>query len=69
MEIQLRTDFIQLGQLLKLTDQITAGGEAKFFLQGTTVYVNGEHETKRGRKLYVGDIVEIEGHKYTLVKK
>ncbi|QSO50869.1 S4 domain-containing protein YaaA [Alicyclobacillus curvatus] len=69
MEIQLEKDFIQLGQVLKLTDYISSGGEAKIFLQNTKVYVNSEQETKRGRKLYAGDVVEISGKKYTIVGK
>ncbi|MFD1954666.1 S4 domain-containing protein YaaA [Paenibacillus thailandensis] len=60
-EIQIRTDYIQLGQFLKLADCIQTGGHAKFFLQENEVRINGEPDDRRGRKLYAGDLVEVEG--------
>lgn len=51
--------FITLGQLLKYTGTIQTGGEAKLFLMNTEVYVNGEHETRRGKKLRAGDQIKI----------
>ncbi|MGY3190203.1 RNA-binding S4 domain-containing protein [Lysinibacillus sp. TE18511] len=35
-------EFVTLGQLLKMTDAISSGGMAKWFLHGNDVYVNGE---------------------------
>lgn len=60
-EIAIRTDYIALGQFLKLADCISTGGQAKFFLQETAIHINGEPDNRRGRKLYVGDKVEVEG--------
>ncbi|MGE7923760.1 S4 domain-containing protein YaaA [Viridibacillus arvi] len=60
-EIAIDTEFVTLGQLLKITDAISSGGMAKWFLQENDVYVNGEVDNRRGRKLYVGDIVNIPG--------
>lgn len=59
--IGISTEYITLGQFLKLADCIGTGGEAKFFLQEKRVLVNGEPDNRRGRKLVVGDRVEIEG--------
>ncbi len=59
--IAISTEYITLGQLLKLADCIHTGGEAKVFLQETKVLVNGEAENRRGRKLVPGDTVEVEG--------
>ncbi len=53
------TEYITLGQLLKLASIISYGGEAKSFLLTSNVYVNGEKENRRGRKLYSGDVVAI----------
>lgn len=53
--------FITLGQLLKVENIIDSGGHAKWFLSENVVYVNGELENRRGRKLYDGDKVSIEG--------
>ncbi|ETA73930.1 S4 domain-containing protein YaaA [Ligilactobacillus equi] len=61
-EIKLKTPYITLGQLLKIADVISSGGQAKWFLQeyGEDIFVNGENDFRRGRKLYPGDKVEIE---------
>ena len=55
------TDYITLGQLLKLVSIIGYGGEAKSFLATANVDVNGEKENRRGRKLYPNDMVTING--------
>ena len=64
--INIETEYITLGQFLKLADFITNGGEAKFFLSENKVLVNGEEDNRRGRKLYDGDVVEIDGRKLTI---
>jgi len=48
-----------LGQALKASDAVGSGGEAKVVIQGGEVRVNGEVETRRGRKLREGDVVEV----------
>ena len=60
-EIVLREDeeYITLNVLLKITDIISTGGMAKIFLAENVVYVNGEEENRRGRKLYRGDVIEV----------
>lgn len=58
-EIKINDEFVTLGQLLKITDAISSGGMAKWFLHEHTVYVNGEMENRRGRKLRDGDIINI----------
>ena len=60
-EIKIETEFVTLGQVLKITDSISSGGMAKWFLQENIVYVNGETENRRGRKLRDGDIINIPG--------
>lgn len=55
----LNQPYINLGQLLKQQDIIASGGMAKWYLETYTVYVNGEVEHRRGRKLFVNDIVEL----------
>jgi S4 domain protein YaaA len=59
-EVKIREDeeYITLNVLLKITDLIPTGGMAKFFLAENDVFVNGERENRRGRKLYRGDIVK-----------
>lgn len=60
-EIRFDTEYITLGQLLKMTDAIDSGGMAKWFLSEHTVYVNGEVDQRRGRKLRNKDVVNIPG--------
>ena len=66
--IKLRKDepFITLGVLLKITGIIDTGGQAKFFLAENTVLVNGEEDNRRGRKLYHGDIIQVQNHTFTI---
>ncbi|MGM9950785.1 MAG: S4 domain-containing protein YaaA [Lysinibacillus sp.] len=60
-DIVIDTEFVTLGQLLKMTDAISSGGMAKWFLSENDVYVNGEVDDRRGRKLRDGDVVNIPG--------
>jgi ribosome-associated protein len=60
-EIKIDSDYITLGQFLKLADVIQTGGMAKWFLGEHKVYVNGEQDQRRGRKLRDGDKVKIPG--------
>lgn len=59
--IKLATEFITLGQFLKLADVIQSGGMAKWFLSEHEVWINGEQDQRRGRKLRSGDKVNIAG--------
>ncbi|MDA1477036.1 S4 domain-containing protein YaaA [Bacillus changyiensis] len=59
--VAIDTNMITLGQFLKLADVIQSGGMAKWFLSEYEVFVNGEPDNRRGRKLYVGDVVMIKG--------
>ena len=54
-------EFIKLDQFLKLAQIVQSGGEAKRLIQSGFVMVNNETETRRGRKLYHGDWVDVEG--------
>ncbi|WP_019120828.1 S4 domain-containing protein YaaA [Brevibacillus massiliensis] len=60
--VSIRTEYIPLGQFLKLAGVIDTGGIAKHFLAEVPIAVNGERDNRRGRKLYPDDVVEIEGY-------
>ena len=68
MQIHLREEFIKLGQALKAADLVEDGVEAKIVIQNGEVSVNGETDTRRGRKLYDGDIVEYNGETIEILK-
>ena len=52
---------IQLAQFLKLQGLVGSGGEAKVLIQRGDVRVNGTIETRRGRQLHPGDLVQLAG--------
>jgi len=64
--IKIDTEYVTLGQFLKMTDWIDTGGQAKFAVKELDIKVNGEKENRRGRKLYPGDLIVIEGKKYQI---
>ncbi|MBO4515861.1 MAG: RNA-binding S4 domain-containing protein [Lachnospiraceae bacterium] len=68
MEFYLKDDFIKLGQLLKAANLVENGADAKFEIQDGKVFVNGEVEYQRGKKIYKDDIVKYNG-KEIVVKK
>jgi ribosome-associated protein len=54
-------EYIKLDQFLKLAQVAPTGGAAKVIIQSGRVLVNGEVETRRGRKLRHGDVVVVDG--------
>lgn len=52
---------IRLGQFLQLMGLVDSGGEAKEAIREGYVSVNGEVDTRRGRQLQPGDVVELDG--------
>ena len=61
--VPLRDESIKLGQFLKLADLVDTGADAKGMLAQGLVRVNGDVETRRGRQLVSGDVVELAGRK------
>ena len=68
MELKLRDEFIKLGQAMKAAGIVSSGIDAKMLIQDGQATVNGEVETRRGRKLYDGDVFEFEGDEVRVVK-
>lgn len=59
--IKIHTDYITLGALLKYVGIIENGAAAKAYLSSHSPKVNGEVDSRRGRKLYPGDEINVEG--------
>lgn len=59
--INIRDDFIKLGQALKLAGLVESGVDAKMDILEGLVKVNGKVELQRGKKLFDGDVIEYEG--------
>ena len=68
-QIAVRDEVIRLGQFLKLAGVVETGGEAKLRIQEGEAKVNGEVETRRGRQLVAGDLVEFGGEVLEVVAK
>ncbi len=65
-KIKIRDEFIKLGQAVKLAGLVDSGLEAKIFIQNGQVSVNHEIDTRRGRKLYPGDVFSFQGEDYVI---
>ena len=61
MHVTIKTPFIKLDQLMKLSGLTDTGGLAKEIIQDGAVKVNGEVCTMRGKKLRAGDVAEYDG--------
>lgn len=59
--VRLRDEYIKLGQALKAAGLVGSGAEAKEVIVEGSVKVNGETDTRRGRKLYAGDVITFNG--------
>ena len=68
IQIREEDEFIKLGQLLKKAGMVSSGVEAKIVIQDGEVLVNGEVETRRGKKIYDGDEVTFDGETVRVVK-
>lgn len=66
-DVRIRDETIRLGQLLKLAGIADSGGEARELVQDGAVRVNGEVETRRGRRLRDGDVVEALGERLRVI--
>jgi len=62
--VKILSEYIKLDSFLKLVNEAGSGGEAKILIAEGLVSVNGEPESRRGRKLRPGDTVGIEGRLY-----
>ena len=59
-EIKISSEFIKLDQLLKFSNLVENGADAKYLVVNGYVKLNGEVELRRGKKIYDGDVVEID---------
>ena len=64
--VRIKDDFIKLGQALKLAGFVGSGVDAKMVIQDGLVYVNGEVELQRGKKLYPGDVVTFQDESFQI---
>ncbi len=57
---------VELYKILKFEGMTSTGGEAKLLIGDSQVTVNGETETRRGRKMMSGDVIGFRGDEFHL---
>jgi ribosome-associated protein len=62
--MKINSEYIKLDSFLKAVNEVSSGGEAKIIISEGLISVNGEPESRRGRKLRPGDTVQIDGREY-----
>ena len=67
-KVNIRDDFIKLGQAMKLAGMVGSGVDAKMLIQDGQVEVNGEVEYQRGKKLHEGDVITFNGESVQIGK-
>lgn len=67
-KVTISSEYITLGQFLKYVGIIDCGSYAKQFLLEEKVFINNEQDQRRGRKIYPGDIVEVNKKRYEVDK-
>ncbi len=65
-KVQIKEDYINLGQFLKIVDLVSSGGETKSFLSLNKIFINKVEDNRRGRKLYKGDLIEVNSQVYEI---
>ncbi len=68
-KVLIKDDFIKLDSLLKFVGIAESGGISKTLISEGLVKVNGEVETRRGKKIYIGDTIEFNGKEYLIGEK
>lgn len=66
-QIQIRDEYITLGQFLKLCGEASSGIEAKMMILDEKVKVNGEIEIRRGKKLRIGDTITVVEKEFSII--
>jgi ribosome-associated protein len=61
MEFKLDKEFLELIRVLKYMNFVQSGGEAKMVVTEGLVFVNGEQEFRKRRKIRLGDKIEFDG--------
>lgn len=68
-KILIKDTYIKLGQALKLAGAVGSGIDAKMLIQDGKVKVNGEMETRRGKKIVPGDVIELDNQLFEVCSK
>ncbi len=67
VDVKITSEYITLGQFLKYVGIIGNGCEAKIYLAENDAYINDALDTRRGRKIYPGDVVRVNNQTYKVI--
>lgn len=65
-KVFISSEYITLGQLVKMKNLVSTGGEEKYFLANNKILVNDDIEQRRGKKLRDGDRISIADTTYLI---
>lgn len=68
-KIKIKDEYITLGQFLKFAGIVSSGIEAKMIISDGQVVVNGDIETRRGKKLRQNDQIQFDNEKYIVINE
>jgi len=68
MDFQLKLEFIELDNLLKVLELVSSGAEARQIIRSGALKVNGQVESRIRRKLRLGDCVEFGQQRISIIK-
>jgi len=60
-EVILKAEPVELHKILKFEGLVPSGGVAKLAIESGDVFVNGEVETRKRKKMFAGDTIEFNG--------
>lgn len=60
-KVAIHTEYIQLDQLLKFQGMISTGGQIKPLVDNGKIFLNGKSCTEKRKKIYPGDVVDVDG--------
>ena len=66
-DVILKSEPVELFKILKFEGLVPSGGVAKLAIESGDVFVNGEVETRKRKKIVAGDVVEFNGEKIRMV--
>ena len=67
--VEVNEEPTELYKILKIGNLVSGGGEAKQVISEGYVFVNGEEETRKRKKIYAGDLISFNGeHLHVAIK-
>lgn len=69
MKIQIKGDFIKLGQLIKKLNIIDTGGQSKYFIETHSIKIEGRENLRRNSKIFAGTTIWIDDNVFYIINQ